>query len=278
MIPRSTLFTPGDAPAMLAKALDGDADAVTFDLEDGVAPDAKSEARRAVAGALADAPPDRTVGVRINPPGEGAEADVEAVLGGREPDYLVVPKVERPRTLERLAEHLDGHGTDVPLRATVETATGVLEAPAIAAAPRVGGLGFGGEDLSADLGAAPTPGGAELDYARQRVVVAAAAAGIPALDTVYADVEDPEGLRTEAERAARLGFDGKSAIHPAQVRIINEAFTPGEAAIERALRVVEAFEAADAGAVRVDGEMVDPPVYERARRVLDRARAAGLID
>lgn len=263
---------------MLSKALASDADAVTFDLEDGVAPDAGPEARRAVADALADAPADRLVGVRINRPDAGGDVDLDAVLGGREPDYVVVPKVERPRVLERLAGRLDERGSDASLRATVETAPGVLEAPAIAAAPRVGGVGFGGEDLSADLGAAPTPGGTELDYARQRVVVAAAAAGVPALDTVYADFEDDEGLRAEAERAARLGFDGKSAIHPAQVGTINEAFTPAEAAVERARRVVEAFEAAEGGAVRVDGEMVDLPVYERARRVLDRARAAGLVD
>jgi citrate lyase subunit beta/citryl-CoA lyase len=153
----------------------------------------------------------------------------------------------------------------------------VLEAPAIADAEATDALVFGAEDLAADVGATRTPEGTEVLYARQRVVIAAGAAGVDAIDTVYTDIEDREGLAGETRFAAGLGYDGKMAIHPAQVDPINAAFTPDPEAVEWARRVLEAREVADGedrGVFRVDGEMIDAPLIARAERIVERAESA----
>ena len=159
--------------------------------------------------------------------------------------------------------------------ALCESARGVLNAEDIAATPAVEAVLFGAEDLSADIGATRTEGGEEVSYARQHVVLAAAAADVDAIDTVFTDIEDTDRLAEETAFAAQLGYDGKMAIHPGQVPVVNEAFTPDPEAVEWAEKVLAAREAADGrGVFRVDDEMIDAPLLARAERVMERHRAA----
>lgn len=278
------MFTPGDRPEMMRKAPDAGADVIVFDLEDAVAPGRKVEARAAVREVLAD--PDFAldceVCVRVNPTGIAADDDLRGVLGGdgrvtETLDAVMLPKTESADDAETLADLLDERDADVPILALVETAAGILAAEEIAAVPEVDALVFGAEDLAADLGATRTDEGLEVLHAREHVVLAASAAGVDAIDTVYTDIEDVAGLREETEFAIELGYDGKMAIHPAQVDPINEAFTPNPERVEWAERVLAAKAEADEegrGVFRVDGEMIDAPLIAQAERVLDYARAA----
>ena len=279
MARRSLLFTPGDRPEMLRKAADTGADVLVFDLEDAVVPDRKPQAREAVASVLADPAfdPDAEVCVRVNPVGVAADDDLAAVLGaGEGPDTVMLPKVGGADEVETLSRLLEERGGERPVIALVETAAGVLHAEAIAAAGPTDALFFGAEDLAADLGATRTAAGDEVAYARQHVVLAAAAAGVDAIDTVFVDLEDLDGLRRAAREAVRLGFDGKAAVHPAQVGPINEAFVPDADELAWAERVLAAREEADAaarGVFAVDGEMIDRPLIRQAERLVERAAA-----
>ena len=280
MARRSLLFTPGDRPEMLRKAPDAGADVIVFDLEDAVAPERKDEARAIVADVLKDPDfdPEPEVCVRVNSVGVAAAVDLDVLadaLAGV--DAVMVPKVRRPDDVRTLARLLDERDVDADVLALIETAAGVLEAQDIAAVDATDALVFGAEDLAADLGATRTDEGTEVLHAREHVVLAASAAGIDAIDTIHADIEDVAGLREAARFAVQLGYDGKLAIHPGQVDPINDAFTPDEDEIEWAERVLEAKEVADAegrGVFTVDGEMIDPPLVERAKRTLERARAS----
>jgi citrate lyase subunit beta/citryl-CoA lyase len=277
MARRSVLFSPGDRESLLRKAPTTGADVVVFDLEDAVPPDGKDLARETVRAVLADVEADCEVAVRVNPPGRGATADLDAVLAGPPPDSLVLPKAEGAADVERLASLAADRGAALPILALVETAAGVLDAAAIADADATDALVFGAEDLAADIGATRTDEGTEVLYAREHVVLAAAAAGVDAIDTVYTDFEDADGLRAETAFALELGFDGKLAIHPAQVTPINETFTPDDERIEWAERVLAAREEADdegRAVFAVDGEMIDAPLVAQAERVIERARAA----
>lgn len=298
MTRRSLLFTPGDRPTLLWKAVGAGADVVCFDLEDAVAPSRKDEAREAVHAVLTDPEfdPDAEVSVRLtNDPAADLDAlvhtaseDVPPSDDARSPangddqlrlDAVMLPKVEAPKRVETVAAMCAERDLDVVVLALIETAAGVLSAPDIADAEPTDALLFGAEDLAADLGATRTTEGTEVLYARERVVVAASAAGIDAIDTVYTDFEDEAGLREEAGFAATLGYEGKMAIHPAQVPIINEAYTPDPDRIEWAEAVLEARNAAaddDRAVFEVDGEMIDAPLIAQAERVIERARAAGL--
>ena len=281
MARRSVLFSPGDQPDLMRKAPRSGADVVVFDLEDAVVPAAKAEARAAVADVLTDPDfdPDCEVWVRVNPAGIAADDDLDAVVGGgARPDGVMLPKVATADEVRTLDALLAEHGLDLPVVALVESAAGVLHAEAIAAADATDALAFGAEDLSADIGATRTEAGTEVLYAREHVVLAASAAGVDAVDTIHADFEDESGLADETAFALELGYDGKMAIHPAQVSVINEAFTPDAERIEWAERVLDAKAAADEadrGVFRVDGEMIDAPLIAQAERVLQRARAAG---
>ncbi|SEO12746.1 citrate lyase subunit beta / citryl-CoA lyase [Halorientalis persicus] len=281
MARRSVLFSPGDQPELVRKAPDSGADAVVFDLEDAVVPDRKPAAREAIHEVLTDPAfdPDCSVWVRVNPPGTVAEADVATALADSSAvDAVMVPKVGDATGLERIVDLLDEHGVDAPVIALIESAAGVLHAEEIATADRVDAVAIGAEDLAADIGATRTEEGFEVLHAREQVVLAAAAAGIDALDTIHVDVDDTEGLASAAETTVQLGFDGKMAIHPAQVPVINDAFTPSEDRIDWAERVLAAKAEADAegrGVFRVDDEMIDAPLIAQAQQVLDRARAAG---
>ena len=266
---RSWLFVPGGRSSMLAKidALPGDA--VILDLEDAVPPDGKDDARAAVAGRLPGA--DR-LWVRINPEGTPAHAEDVAMLRAMRHGRVVLPKAT-PEAVRRAADLL---GPDARILAiATETPTAVLALGGYGACARwLHGLAWGGEDLSAALGARAnrTPGGAYTSpyrLARDLTLIAAAAAGVPAIDAVFTRHADLDGLKAEAEEAARDGFAGKLAIHPAQVGPIEAAFEPTADALAHARRVVAAFEAApEAGAVSLDGEMIDRPHLLAARRLL----------
>jgi citrate lyase subunit beta/citryl-CoA lyase len=295
MVRRSVLFSPGDRPDLLAKAPSTGADAVVFDLEDAVAPAGRPTAREHVRDALLDCDTtesdadgagtdsedgaDPEVCVRVSPPGRGAAADLDVILDGTAPDALVCPKSSDARDVTDLAALARERGADLPVLALVETAAGVLHAEAIAAADATDALIFGAEDLAADLGATRTAEGEEVLYAREHVVCAATAAEVDAIDTLYTDFEDEAGLRGATEFALQLGYEGKLAIHPDQVPIINETFTPDAERIDWARAVLAAREdaAAEGRAVfAVDGEMVDAPLIAQAEQVRERARAAGV--
>jgi len=279
---RSVLFSPGDRPELMRKAPRSDADTVVFDLEDAVAPGRKDAAREAVRDVLSDPEfdPGAEVCLRVNP-GEFAATDLDVVLGTDvRLDALMVPKAAAAEDVTAVAERARERGFDLPVLPIVESAAGVLAAPAIAAADDADALVFGAEDLAADLGATRTEEGLEVLHAREHVVVAASAAGVDALDTVYTDFEDEAGLAEETEFALTLGFDGKLAIHPAQVPVINDAFTPDAERIEWAERVLAARDEAAAegrGVFEVDGQMIDAPLIAQAERIVDRARAADEI-
>ncbi|MDJ1430623.1 CoA ester lyase [Halostagnicola sp. A-GB9-2] len=278
MARRSVLFTPGDRPEMLRKAPKSGADVIVFDLEDGVSPDRKQQAREGVVDALSDPrfDPDCEVCVRTNAEPELRDADLEALVdsGQLTLDGLMLPKTASASDVQSVVDRLEEYATTVPIFALIESASGVLEAPKIARVPETTALVFGAEDLSADIGATRTSAGTEVLYARERIVLAAAAADIDAIDTVFTDFEDESGLRTETSFAIQLGYDGKLAIHPAQIEPINEAFVPEPADLEWARDVLAAKREADdidRGAFEVDGEMIDAPLVAQANRILERA-------
>lgn len=260
---------------MLAKAASIDADAIVLDLEDSVPLDEKVAARERVTATLAHWPSSGPVPfVRIRPPSaDGLVDDVRVVL--THPGAgVVVPKVDRPADLVPVMEML---GSERELIVNIETPRSLLHAEAFADLQGVTGLFLGGEDFTNALGARRTPEGHELDWPRYLVLVAARAAGVAAYDTICPEFRDADILATDCRNAAAMGYDGKFAIHPAQIPVIHAAFTPSEDDVERARRIVDAYEAAVArgeGAVAVDGQMVDPPVAERARQLINRAHRA----
>ena len=276
---RSILFVPGYRPDRFGKALAAGADAVCIDLEDAVPPQRKVVAREAVArflpehaaeGSRNDIDPPHLI-IRINDPETDlGRADAEALRGIRQPDAFMIPKVRTAGGVRRAARLLsDG----APLFALIETALGLENAADIGqASSAVAGLVFGGFDLAIELRADPS--WEPLLYARSRVVHAAALSGLDAIDMPSVDFGEMSGLREEAGRVRLLGFAGKMAIHPAQLPVIHEVFTPSELEVERALRILDADREAGGGAVALEGSMVDRPVAEVARRVLARARAA----
>ena len=287
---RSFLFVPGSEERKLAKAPDLGADAVILDLEDGVAPERKAEARAQVRTFL-QAQDGQEIEWLIRLNGFATpyfEADLEAsVRAGA--DAVVIPKVDSPDMLQDVDAHLTQteHASALPfgtlkLFALIESARGVLNAPRIATAtPRLLGVMLGHVDLCADLGIPAGPVREGIVYhARCQVVLAARAAGVDAVDTICLNIRDQEGLRAEAAQAAALGFVGKLAIHPAQVPVIHEAFTPSAERIQRAQRVLEAWQVAEAesrGVVALEGDLIERPVVEGERRVLERARRAGVL-
>ena len=268
---RSILFVPGDRPDRYEKALAAGADAVCIDLEDAVAPARKTGARASVARFLAHRPRPSAAAVivRLNDPDTG-EGELDAgALRDQPPDAVMIPKVTTAEGVARTSRLV---GAAMPLLPIIETARGLENAARIgAASTAVTALIFGGFDLSVELGAEPD--WEPLLYARSRVVHAAAVSGLEAIDMPSRDLRRTAGLRAEAENARRLGYSGKVAIHPAQIGVIHEVFTPSAEEVERARRIVEADRAAGGGAVALDGRMVDRPVVEAARRVLARAGA-----
>ncbi|WP_254862372.1 HpcH/HpaI aldolase/citrate lyase family protein [Halovivax gelatinilyticus] len=282
MVRRSVMFTPGDRPEMMRKAPTAGADVLVFDLEDAVSPQHKEEARAAVRAVLSDPEFDHTgeVCVRINADGPTARADLDTLFDeveSLELDSIMLPKVQSAEDVRDVAVKLETRGVGLPVLALIENAAGVLAADEIAAVPATDAVIFGAEDFAADVGASRTREGTEVLYARQRVVVAAGAHDCDAIDTVFTDFGDEEGLSAETSFAIQLGYDGKLAIHPAQVDPINEAFTPEPDELEWARRVLEAkreAESEERGVFEVDGEMIDAPLIAQAERITERAQAA----
>jgi len=274
------MFSPGDQPELMRKAPDTGADVIVFDLEDAVAPAKKAEGRAAVREVVTDTDPDAELCVRINPVGDGGEADVAAVFGGSDRpvvDSVMLPKVGSATAVEGAADLLAEHGAQLPVLALLETAAGVLNAEGIAEADPTDAVLLGAEDLAADIGATRTGEGTEILHAREHVVLAAASARVDAIDTLYTDYEDTEGLAADARFGRDLGFDGKMAIHPGQVPVINDAFTPDEAEVEWARKVLAARDEAvenDVGVFSVEGEMIDAPLISQAEDVVRRYEAA----
>lgn len=275
---RSLLFVPGDRPDRMEKALGAVADALILDLEDSVIPAAKPEARHKVAHFLG-ANRGARLWVRINPLG-GAEADKDliAILHDH-PDGIVLPKAEGGASVIDLARRLTERGnvTTQILPIATETPTALFQLGTFAGVKRLAGLTWGAEDLSAAIGAS---GGREengtyrppIELARSLCLFGAAAAGVAPIETVYPDFRDLDGLAAYAARARRDGFVGMMAIHPDQVPVINAAFTPSPAEIDHARAVVAAFAAEPgAGAIALDGKMIDRPHLIQAQRVLAAA-------
>ena len=292
---RSLHFVPGGNERMLAKALTLPADGLILDLEDAVTPDKKAATRPIVRQWLESkdfGPRERWV--RMNPIySEYGETDLEETIAGR-PHGYVVPKPRHAGDIRRIAAVLERleqrHGlpwgsTRLVLIAT-ETPEGLLNIREVAAAsPRIAAVSWGIEDLSAAMGLPRTRDaeGRYLDiprYARVMCAVAAAAAGVEALDTVYTDLADLEGLRRECQEGVWMGFSGKISIHPSQIEVINSVFTPSKADAEEAVALIAAFEEharRGAGAFAWKGQMMDMPHLTRARKIVERARLAGVI-
>lgn len=287
---RSRLYLPGDQPKFALNAGIHHPDAVILDLEDSVHESAKEAARLLVRNALRGIDflgAERMV--RINQFPLGAD-DLEAIVP-EAPDVVLLPKTESAAQVREVAARIrdvrsrgEGAdpGRDVWLMPILETALGIENAAEIArAAQEVVALTIGLEDYTADIGVPKTREGTESLYARMRLVNAARAAGVQAIDSVFGDVADEDGLRDWASRSRALGFEGMGCIHPRQIQPIHEAFAPTAAEIEKALRIVAAFEEAQAkgrSVVSLGTRMVDPPVVLRAQRLVDVARRSGLIE
>jgi citrate lyase subunit beta / citryl-CoA lyase len=274
ILKRSFLYTPASRLDRVQKALEaGVADVVIADLEDGTAPADKARAREDVAKFLKKPPTSRSVfGVRINAwPGATAQADL-AALRANPPTLLVLPKVESLDDVKSIAGILGEKARETRFVAMIETAKGLLHAAQIAQAGRLEALVFGSEDYAASVGAVRTAEGLEILYARSHVVACAAAAGVDAVDQVWVDYRDVEGLRLDAAMGARLGYSGKQVIHPDQVVPVHEAFAPTAAEVEKAKQIIAASQAAGGGVAVVEGRMIDKPLVDQAKKVLSRSQ------
>lgn len=282
------MFVPGNNPGMMADAHIYGPDSIMLDLEDSVTMAEKDTARLLVYNALKSIDyGDTEMVVRINPLNTPyGKKDIEAVVKAGV-DVIRMPKtetaeevVEVEREIERVEKELGCVGR-TKIMAAIESTLGVVNAYAIAtASKRMMGIALGAEDYSANLKTQRTPGGDELRLARETIVVAARAAGIDALDTVYSNLNDMETFRKEVEFIKTLGFDGKSIINPRQIEIVNEVFAPSQKAIDKALTILAAIKEAEkkgSGVIAVNGKMVDRPVVIRAQRTIDLALASGVI-
>lgn len=258
---RCWLFVPGHRLDRLPRALEAGADGVIVDLEDAVAPQHKAEARRQVSQLLhEDAAPH--LAIRINSPGtrHGLE-DLWYLSQAPAPALWVLPKAEASAELELVRAHLAA-----PMLPLIETPRGVEEAVALAQTPGVVGLALGGADLAVRLGA--QPGFEALWYARSRLVQAAALNSLPVMDMPFFDYHDLAGLERESQRVREMGLRGKLAIHPAQVPVIQQAFRPSRQQLDWAGKVVAAFAQGTGGAVALEGQMIDEPLYRLALATL----------
>jgi len=283
---RSRLYVPGSEPKYFINAALHGSDGVILDLEDSVHPSEKDAARLLVRNAL------RSVDflgcermVRINQIPLGLD-DLDEIVP-ESPDLILIPKVESPEQIteadRRIAEIKANYGItrSVWLMPILESALGIENAFAIAnASTQIVALTIGLEDYTADLGVVKTSAGNESVYARQRVVNAARAAGAQAIDSVFGDVADLEGLRAWALNSRAVGFEGMGCVHPLQIPVIHEAFAPSAAEIERARKIVTAYDEAQengVGVVSLGSKMIDPPVVQRALKLIARAKAMGLV-
>ena len=286
---RALLYMPGDDRRKIEKATTLGVDCICMDLEDGTALNKKAEARGVIAQAMRELDFGKSERcIRINSVGSGFEKDDLTAALATGPDTIVLPKVESAEQVRWVSGEIESYELSnglpmgrIRLLAGLETAKGVLNLKEIAGADkRLDALIFGGEDFAASLGATRSSEAAELLYARQAVVTACAAHEIQAIDIVYIDFRNTEGLRREAQQGADWGFVGKQIIHPNQVGPVQAAFTPADEAIAYARRVVATFATSQGegkGAYALDGKMIDMPLLKSAQNVLARARAAGKL-
>jgi citrate lyase subunit beta/citryl-CoA lyase/(S)-citramalyl-CoA lyase len=254
---RSLLFVPGSRPDRFDKAAGAGADAVCIDLEDAVPPDGKDAARAAAIAAL-----NGGFGVRVNAVGTAdGETDLKALSDAR-PVFVMIPKAASAAEVAAVRA-----ATDAPLWPIVESAEGLHAAWDIAAAPGVAGVLFGGADYAADLGC--TMEWEPLFHARGVLAAACARAGVELLDVPHLDINDEADLTTSTRRIKAMGFTGRACIHPSQIAPVHAVFTPTEAEIARARRVLDAFQAADGGAALLDGKLIEKPLIRAARRTLE---------
>ena len=287
---RSLLYVPGNMPSMLQNIPLFRCDAVQIDLEDAV-PYSEKDAARILVRRFLDNYSNRNkeILVRINGlDTKWALDDLKAILPAK-PDGIRLPKADSPEIVEQLdtllTEYEEELGFEVgffKILPSIETAEGVLNAPKTArASSRLIGLAFGAEDYTATMEINRTKTGEELFNARMNVLWGAKAAGIQAIDTIFADVNDMEALRKETELIKKLGFTGKCMVNPRQIEIIHEVFAPKQEEIDYALEVVEAIKRAremGTGVISLRGKMIDHPVVVRAARVINTARAHGMVD
>ncbi len=286
---RALLYMPANDWRKIHKATTLDVDSVCLDLEDGVALQCKPEARETLTRAFSSLDFHRAERLaRINGVGSGLETgDLAAVLPAR-PDGIVIPKVAAAGQVEWVCDQItkaeNAYGWPVGairVIALIESARGVLNLTEIAGADeRLDALIFGAEDYAANVGAIRTPEGTEVLYARSAVVATAAAFELQAIDLLFLDFRDVEGLRREARRGAELGYTGMQIIHPNQIATVQDAFTPDDAAIAQAQQVIQVDreqQATGRGVFALAGRMVDRPIVRAAERTLARARAAGKL-
>jgi len=286
---RALLYMPGDDRRKIEKSTTLGVDSICMDMEDGTALNKKTEARAVITQAMKElnfGTAERCI--RINSIGSGFENDDLASALVAQPDSIVVPKIETAEQVKWVSEQIESYELSnnlnlgsIRLLIGVETAKGIMNLREIAEADkRLEAIIFGGEDFAASIGAVRTKSASELLYARQATVTACAANDLQALDIVFIDFKGPEGLRAEAEQGAGFGFGGKQIIHPNQVQVTQEAFTPSNTAIDYAKRIVESFESSQKegkGAYALDGKMIDMPLLKNAQKVLERAKAAGKV-
>ena len=274
---RSLLFIPANRPDRFDKALNSGADMVCIELEDGVAYAQKEIARDNMVRFFSSQqglPAHCEILVRINGLEDAhGQADLEAILAlPQKPAVIMVPKIRQAGEISMLDKKLAEHAPEMALHVLIETAEALEHASAIAAASqRLEMLLFGGVDLATELRA--TTGWEALSYARGRIVHAAALAGLDVMDMPYLAVDDPDGLAAEAARARDMGFGGKAAIHPAQLSVIHQAFTPSAAEVEQAKRILAAYADAPGGVVVLDGRLVEKPVILKMQYILAIAEA-----
>ncbi len=271
---RSLLFAPAVRPDLLRKMPRTGADAIVIDLEDATPPDAKDIGRVEMRSAVADLVGQLPILVRVNDdttPWHDDDLDslpTEGLAG------IVVPKIETIAGLDSLAARLNDRGLDMPVIGGVETALGVADARPLLAHDVVSAAYFGAEDFIADLGGVRTASNDEVAYARAQVALAGRLADVTVIDQIVADFTDDDRCRRECLQARAMGYGGKLCIHPSQVAIANEAFLPSSEEIDRARRLLEAYDDAKAqgvASVAFEGQMVDEPVARQARRVLAQA-------
>lgn len=284
---RSMMFVPGNNPGMLQNAGIYGADTVIFDVEDSVALTEKDAARNLVHNAIKYMKYPCEVAVRINhietPFGM---ADLKTILPAK-PDLIRLPKAETADDIRQVdgiiteVEHQCGfEAGSIKMMAAIESARGILNAYDIcSASPRMVAIAIGGEDFVADLKTTRTRDGKELFAARSQLVLAARAAGINVIDSVFSNVNDEEGFIAETQMIKDMGFDGKSVINPRQIKIVHKIFSPSDKEIERARRVLKAYNEAlekKSGVIALDGKMIDTPIVARAQRTLAYAAALGI--
>ena len=285
---RTSLYASASSPVNMIQAAFYEEDCLVYDLEDSVSAAEKDSARFLVCNALRyHRPKDKYVVVRVNGIySEYIEEDLEAVVRAR-PDAIRIPKVEYGKEVKSIASRISEiekkagiEEGSIKLWCNIESYMGVLNAREIAMAdPRVEAMALGAEDFTASMGAVRTRTGMEVFYARNAVLQACREAGIDALDIVFSNINDMEGLKEDAALSRNLGFDGKTVIHPRQIEAVNACFAPSEKEVRYAVRVLQTLEEGSRmgkGVITLDGSMLDKPMELRARATLEKARAAGM--